>query len=351
MNQIPDASRPENDPPARPPEWALFHANQTIWDAALSLCEGARRSIDVEQYIFAPGGIGGRLLDVMAARARQGVAVRILADGFGSRGLAESEAGQKLIRSGGRILSHGGLDKLLRHPRSALHRLHRKTVICDGDSLMLGGSCFDEAMADWRDTMIRLDGPLPPAVAAEYDRAWRAAGGTGSAAEPPCPGTESGSWGTDGWAFAASGPGTLARPNLRRLLLQRIATARSEVFLTTPYLVPGRALWRAITTARAGGARVTILMPARSDHRPVDIAGRIFAHALKRRGVAIRLYIPGMLHAKLAQVDDWCCVGSFNMDVLSAKLNLENAVVSRAAPLRDALSAQREVDLAASEPL
>lgn len=342
--------RQDRDTGAKARDWALFHANQSVWNAVEALCEDARRSIDVEQYIFSSEGVGRRLLDLLTLRARQGVAVRILVDGLGSRGLPESEGARALIRSGGQIALHGDVRALLRHPVAKAHRLHRKTVIGDGHSLMIGGTCFHDRMSDWRDTMIRLQGAPAPAAAtaAEFERVWNIACGKDERLIPRGPASP----GRDAdWTYAASGPGTQARPDLRRLLLERIASARREVVLTTPYLVLDRALWRALTIARASGARVTLLMPERSDHRLADLAGRPFAYALKRRGVEVRLYTPAMLHAKLAIIDDWTCVGSFNLDLLSAKLNLENGIVSESADLRAALAAQLEVDLAASDRL
>ena len=122
--------------------------------------------------------------------------------------------------------------------------------------------------------------------------------------------------------------------------------------LTTPYFVPDRRLWRALIAAVEHGATVRILMPARSDHPSLDKIGRRFAHALSHRGVEMRFYTRGMLHAKVALVDgDWSLVSSFNLDLFSAKLNLESGVLSTSHALYDALAAQMDVDLAYSERL
>ena len=93
------------------------------------------------------------------------------------------------------------------------------------------------------------------------------------------------------------------------------------------------------------GVDVRILMPARSDHRPIDVVGRRFAQALGRRGVRVRRYADGMLHDKVALVDGWwSSVSSFNLDLLSAEVNLESGVVSASAALHDALAAQMDAD-------
>ena len=329
------------------PEWELFQDNQAIWDAVLEQCDAANQSIRLEQYIFGMRGVGRELLDLLAAKARQGVDVRVLADGLGSLGLVRSDGGQALLRNGGHIAMFNGLRDLARSPVRRGHRLHRKTLICDESRVMVGGSCYEDRMSSWRDTMIRVGGPLPSAIVAEFDRASR------MAQDKPAKVLSTAAQGDEeGWSYALSGPNLQAQPDLRIVLPEKIAEARQSVFLTTPYLVPNRRLWRALISAAERGAKVRILMPARSDHRFLDVIGQRFAHALVRRGVEVRGYTPGMLHAKVALVDGtWSSVSSFNLDLFSGKLNLESGVFSTSPALHEALSEQWDADWADSEPL
>lgn len=122
--------------------------------------------------------------------------------------------------------------------------------------------------------------------------------------------------------------------------------------LTTPYLLPDRTLRDSLIAAVRRGAKVRIVMPARSDHPSLDALGRRFAHALARQGVTIRYYTSGMLHAKIALIDgNWSSVSSFNLDLFSAKLNLESGVFSTSRALYDDLAAQMDVDVASSDLL
>jgi len=59
---------------------------------------------------------------------------------------------------------------LLRHPIARAPRLHRKTLIIDRARVMVGGSCYQDRMSNWRDTMIQIKGPLPPAIMAAFER-------------------------------------------------------------------------------------------------------------------------------------------------------------------------------------
>ena len=241
------------------------------------------------------------------------------------------------------------LPGILRRPVSRAPRMHRKTLILDGNQVMVGGSCYKDRMSNWRDTMIRVGGPLPPAIAAAFERAWQVSRRGPPAGTADIDGHEAM---PKGWSFAVSGPYVQADPDLRKALPARIAAAERTVSLTTPYLVPERRLWLALTRAAGRGTTVRILMPARSDHPFLDKIGRRFAHALARRGVEMRFYTRGMLHAKVALVDgNWSSVSSFNLDLLSARLNLESGVFSTSHALHDALDAQMTVDLAHSKRL
>ena len=328
------------------PDWELFQDNRAIWDAVLEQCDGAQTSIRLEQYIFGTRGVGRERLDLLAVKARQGVDVRVLADGLGSRGLVRSEGGQALLRNGGHIAMFNGPRDLARSPARRGHRLHRKTLICDEARVMVGGSCYEDRMSSWRDTMIRVGGPLPSAIVAEFDRASRMARD-----KPTEILSTAASGGHEGWSYALSGPNVQAQPDLRDALPERIAGAGQSVALTTPYLIPNRRLWQALISGVQGGARVRILMPARSDHRFLDMVGQRYARALVRRGVEVRGYPRGMLHAKIALVDGaWSSVSSFNLDFFSGNLNLESGVFSTSPALHAALCGQWDEDWAASEP-
>lgn len=316
--------------------WELFHDNRSGWRAVFETCEAATQSLDLEQYIFRSDGVGGRLLELLTAKARQGVAVRVVADGIGGFSLSRSEGARSLVRAGGEIALYNGLADIARKPARIVHRLHRKTVLCDRRLLIVGGYCYSDRMSDWRDTMIRIEDRIPDAVPIAFEAVLHAA--QRRSAERPRP---SGRSDGDGWSYRLSGPCSEAAPGLREALLHHIASARRSLTLITPYLIPDRPLWRALLAARDAGACVRILMPARSDHPSLDLVSRPFVRALSRRGVEVYGYEPTMLHAKIALADnDWCAVSSFNLDLLSLRMNLENGVVSRSSALYGALAEQ-----------
>ncbi|WP_395010247.1 phospholipase D-like domain-containing protein [Devosia sp.] len=334
---------------ATAPCWALLHSNRAAWAAAKAILASAQESIAIEQFIFSHRGIGLEILDILADRARQGVRVRLLADWFGSRPLAASAGARALVAAGGEVAIFHPPRGFLRHPSSAFHRLHRKTLIVDGRLLMTGGSCFAPRMEDWRDTMALIEHEVAAEALAEFDVAWAyAAEGT-----RPLP-VRARARAPDGrtWSFVVSSPYRQSRGEYDTVLFDRIAHAEHSVILTSPYLVPVGRFWRVMERATRRGVRVRVMIPARSDQPLTDIFSFRYARRLLGRGVEVYGYTGGMMHAKLAAIDgDWAAVGSFNLGIDSIRMNLEGALVSRDRGFHAALLGQLEADLATSRPL
>lgn len=330
-------------------DWRLFHHNAEIWPAVIAECEAAQESLTLEQFIFSPNGIGRRLLDVLTGRAKAGVHVRVLADGFGSRHLANSEGGRALRAAGGELVLYDTLRDVLRNPVRRLSRLHRKTVIRDRQSAIIGGACYHDRMSDWRDTMIRIEGEVVDVAADVFDALWNR---QREEHEREAPAHSPPGQTRNDWAYMISTPVKPAERELYHTLLSRIADAERHVTLTTPYLVPDLRFMREIARLAKRDVQVRIVLPAKSDHPTLDVIGRRFAHALARRGAEIWCYEPSMIHCKLALVDGtWASVTSFNLDILSFWLNLESGVVGTEDGFCEAVAEQLERDIAASSPL
>lgn len=330
------------------PEWQLFHSNRAAWTAAFALCESARHSISIEQYIFSRSGVGDDLLDLLASRAREGLRVRVLADAFGSQHLIGSAPARALCNAGGEVVHFHGVREFLRDPRTLVHRLHRKTVICDDDKLLTGGSCFSPRMVDWRDTMVEVRGRPAAEALAVFEATWQVARRSGT--QSGLPTYELPNPAGPRWSYLVSWPPF--ENQYYGALRQRIEGARSSVDLTTPYFLPDKTTVQCLQDAAARGVRVRLLIPAHSDHPWIDRISRIFTPRLTAKGVEVYGYLPEMMHAKLAVIDgDYAAVGSFNLGIDSLRMNLEGAVASVSPAFTEALAAQLERDFFASERL
>nr|WP_290589980.1 phospholipase D-like domain-containing protein [Alicyclobacillus sp.] len=139
---------------------------------------------------------------------------------------------------------------------------------------------------------------------------------------------------------------------IRDLYFLCITQAQRCVDITTPYFVPDGDILAAMKTAAVRGVRVRLLVPRRCDHRVVGMASRTFYRDLVQAGVAIYLYEPGVLHAKVMQVDDEIAiVGAANYDLRSFRLSHEVCQVMYSRPAAAELTRQFEQDLAHSTRL
>lgn len=334
-------------------QWSLVHRVSDIWDAVLEDCARARSSIDFEQYILTPDRIGARLLGLFAEKARQGVRVRLLCDAFGSGDLWRSDLVADLREAGGQVEFYNRpMLRQLLHLPPRVHRDHRKAVIIDGDLAWIGGACFTDRMADWRDTMMRFRGPLAEEVTGFFETSWARAKAQQTHLEqrraPPeiVPPDHA-----DGFRYIVNSPERPACRALYDLLREQVEAARHSIRLTTPYYAPEHRFTRDLLRALKRGVSVTVVLPALSDHPPLDVLSHAFAERLTFAGGRVRYYEPAMLHAKLAVVDDrWAAVGSMNLDRLSFRLNLENAVVGHDAAFVEAVAARIEADATDSLP-
>jgi len=142
----------------------------------LAAISGAERSIALECYIFHPGRTGDAFTAALIERASAGVCVRIILDAFGSRRLRRRHV-QRLAAAGCQIAWH---------PRARWRRAHRLTnsthreiLVVDGRVVFTGGAGISDWWAihykgqpPWRDTMVRVEGPVVASCQAVFAENW-----------------------------------------------------------------------------------------------------------------------------------------------------------------------------------
>ena len=124
--------------------------------------------------------------------------------------------------------------------------------------------------------------------------------------------------------IVASGP-DVPRDSLYEALLYSIFAAKRRVYVVTPYFVPDESLLRSLTVAARRGIDVRVVVPDRSNHGMVDLAGAADLREVAAAGGTVLRFLPRMLHAKAFVVDDVAVVGSANFDVRSFFLDYEVA--------------------------
>lgn len=290
----------------------------------------ARDHVHLETYIFEEDRIGSVFVDALSQKAREGVAVRLLVDGFGSFGLSWSFFAE-LERAGVAVAVYGKLSG--RRWRRWLRRDHRKILVVDGRIAFAGGLNIGDDYAPrryggkgWRDTHIKLEGPAVADLDEMFRATWDKAGGEPYPAYPRRADESVAAAGTELAAALATDDGG-RRSVIRRHYLHAIRRARELVYVCSGYFVPDRAIRRALVAAARRGVSVEIILPAESDLRAVQWAGEHLYARLVAGGVRVFRYRERNMHAKTIVVDGvWSAIGSYNLDYVSLFQNMEVSI-------------------------
>lgn len=291
--------------------------------------EGARHSIHLEYYIFQPDETGRRLRDMLIARAKAGVQVRFLYDSLGSMRLHREFL--RPMREAGIQVATFLPGQSLRERWSLNLRSHRKIIVVDGLIGFTGGMNIgdeylgrDPVLGYWRDTHLRLTGPSVLQLQQVFVEDWYYATNEALTSIPVF--SEPEHLGDEVTQVIAGGPDQEMEP-FHSIFFSAINSAEHHVLLTTSYFVPTTALEMALQNAALRGVRVRVLIPQRSAHPLMIVAGRWFYDSLLAAGVEIYEYHKGLLHSKTITVDGkWSMVGSPNFDARSVTLNFEIGV-------------------------
>jgi cardiolipin synthase len=282
--------------------------------------------VAIQSYYCETGSVADRLKTLLLAKAREGVEVLFLLDGFGCRSLGGSYS-DSLIAGGVMVAVIRPLHWYSFH--KAQHRSHVRAVLIDGRIGYTGGFGIadkwlpHEGTPGWRETTVRFTGPAVTRLAGSFAIAWSEATGHLLAdsrfhASPALPRDGV----VAGILFTVRQYGT---PVPERYLALSLAGARQRVYITNPYFIPNRELrdWLKDAVRRKVDVRV-LTAGGNIDVRWTRWASRSRYEELLEAGVRIYEYQPAMLHAKTMVIDGFSSsVGSLNLDNVSLRINDE----------------------------
>ena len=327
-------------PPTTATRAQLLIDGAAKFEALLAAVAQAREHVHLEYYIYEPDRTGAALRDALIARARAGVAVRLLLDAVGS-GKVSRRFLQPLLDAGGEVAWFHPMRLRWFWKRPWLNlRTHRKIVVVDGRIAFTGGINITDAQDErlrrdaYRDLHLRLEGDVVRSLQLVFVEDWAYATGEAPLRLPevaPQPGTVA-------TQVLVSGPDS-SWEAIHRLHVGAIHAAQRRVWLVTPYFVPGEAAMMALTSAALGGVDVRLLVPKLSDSRLVTYAARSYFDDLLAAGVQIYECGPRLLHTKALLCDDaLAIIGSANFDNRSFRLNFEVSVLFCDPALADGLA-------------
>lgn len=303
----------------------LYHEGNAAFEAIFQAIAEAKHHVHLEFFIFQPDDLGRKMIDVLAAKARQGVEVRLLYDAMGSHRLR-----QKLLKplhdAGGQTSVFLPINILRRRIQINM-RNHRKILIADGQVGFTGGLNvgneylgLNEVFGFWRDTHLRLRGPAVGSLQRVFCEDWDYAAEErlGEKYFPPI--EKQGPYDVQ---VIDSGPDRDVK-GIREVYFASILKAKKRIWIATPYFVPDLAILDALRLAAYMGVDVRLLCQLHPDKWLPQWAAQFYWTDILDAGVKVYQYSRGMMHAKVVIVDhDWSSVGSANLDKRSLFLNFE----------------------------
>jgi cardiolipin synthase len=292
----------------------------------LAAIRAAKISVTFETFVIRDP-IGADFCEALAAAAQRGVAVCILIDWLGSRGMDP-----QLIEA----TRQAGCDLQLYHPPTWFHlgrlnnRTHRKVLIVDGvigftGGVGMGNEWLGDAQdeAHWRESHYQVEGPVVAQMQAVFVDNWIKA--TGRVLHGPefFPAAHAHAGDMDAQMFGSSPVG--GSESMHLMILLALTAAQKSIDIENAYFVPDRLTAEALAVAARRGVRVRIVVPGKfTDARVGRWAAQALYGDLLDAGVEIYEYQPTMIHCKVLVLDGtWTSVGSANFDDRSFRLNDE----------------------------
>jgi cardiolipin synthase len=308
----------------------LLNGQQTF-PAMLKAIRGARKSITYAQYLYQDGAIAYEIAEAFAERCRAGLTVKLLIDSHGGGKIPKDIP--QLLTDAGCQLEWFRRVRLFQFitPWELLnynYRNHRRILVIDGTLGFTGGhGVAEEWTGDgrtdgkWRDTDVRVEGPIVQQLQAAFVESWRDTTGHILGGDLYFPTLKP--VGKVNAQVVKSSPlgGTYES---YMLLLLSISSARKSIHLSNPYFLPDERMQEALLNAVKKGVSVVVLTPGKIDHKLVYWASRRGFEPLLLGGIQIYEYQAALLHAKTMVVDGiWAHVGTTNLDNRSFALNEE----------------------------
>jgi len=312
---------------------ALMHSNraelllngEATFDSIMAGIAQAKEYVLVQFYMFHDDGLGRRMQQALIERANAGVRVYMLYDEVGSKGLPESYTGA-LRDAGVEVTSfkptQGSTNRFQLNFRN-----HRKMVVVDGVTGWVGGHNvgdeylgLDPGLSPWRDTHVRLEGPvvtqLQSVIVADWYWATREL--------PDLDWTPQPAAGGDVRAMIVPSAPSQRLETAGLMFVSALHSARTRIWLSAPYFVPDEAVMKALELAALRGVDVRVITTGKGDSLPVFLAAFHYIDQLRDLGIKFYAYAPGFLHEKVALIDDEVStVGTANFDNRSFRLNFE----------------------------
>jgi cardiolipin synthase len=312
--------------------------------------EAATSSVHILMFGWREGEVGMRMAALLERKLAEGVEVRAIVDGMGSRARREARAMfAQLAAAGAQIVVNDVVPPDRR--QRALGRVdHRKLYVVDGTVAWIGGAGIEDHFEDGRfhDAMARVTGDVVRQAQAAFLTSFHGYGGRLRLGDLSRYFPEPNDAGSIAVALAQVIPGGFVAAS--QALREQIDAASERLDVMNPYLTDGGMIERILAAAQRG-VRVRVVVSERSNNAQARAALRHRYADLAVAGIEV-WEVPGtVVHAKVVVADDVVSFGTVNLDAWALYRNSEIMMLARS-PETASLFEERlfEPDIARARP-
>ena len=309
-----------------------FPSGEAKFAALLPQLESATQYIFLEYFIIDEGLMWGRILEILARKAAQGVDVRVMYDGTCEFSTLPRDYPRRLEALGIRCKVFAPVTPFVSTHYN--YRDHRKILVVDGRVGFTGGvNLADEYInhvekyGRWKDAAVMLEGEGVRTMTALFLQMWSIQ------REPefaqfltrPIPETQA-----NGFVIPYGDCPLDGERVGEMVYIDLLNRARHSVHIITPYLILDGELETALRFAAERGVDVHLILPGKPDKWFAYALAKTHYLPLLSSGVKISEWVPGFTHAKVMIMDGQeAVVGTINLDYRSLYHHFENAVWMR----------------------
>ncbi len=311
-------------------EVTFFPLGEDKFAEMLKQLEKAEHYIFLEYFIIEEGLMWGKILEILARKAKEGVEVRVMYDGTCELSTLPHNYPKKLRALGIKCKVFSPISFLVSTYFN--YRDHRKILVIDGKVAFTGGvNLADEYInkkvkhGHWKDTAIMLEGEAVRSFTLMFLQLWNL--NTKNPDFESYLGEVRNDIPQQGGYVIPYGDSPLDNEKVGESVYMDILNqANDYVHIMSPYLILDGELETALCFAAQRGVDVKLILPGIPDKwAPYALAKTHYAHLLKA-GVKIYEYTPGFVHAKIFVADDdKGVVGTINLDYRSLYHHFECA--------------------------
>lgn len=284
----------------------------------------AEHYIFLEYFIVEQGVMWDEILDILIAKVREGVDVRMLYDDVGSLNTLPPNYNLELEKLGIQC-------KVFNPFKASMsiivnHRDHRKIVVIDGHTAFTGGINLadeyinqKERFGHWKDSSIMIKGEAVWSFTVMFLQFWdpnELKANTHERLKPTY--YEHALSESDGFVQPYSDSPVDDEPVGERVYLNLINNAKKNIYIYSPYFIVDQVLIEALCLASKNGVDVYLILPHIPDKKTAFVLTRSDYKILIKAGVKVYEYTPGFLHSKAVICDgEVGAIGTVNFDYRS----------------------------------